>query len=920
MDKMTVKKLLYSAMVLGSISSSIVPTRYALAETIPQTQTVQQQGGQNQTSAVNLSDWDITTSGDTVTITNYHGNDKDVVIPLSGDLNCTTVKITKNALRAAAESADKQGGTLSNSTNDTSGKGLISDNSGDDNPNDSIVDYSSVFANFKNITKINLSKWNIVAKDGQDGASNQGNGTYVVWGKDGETGESINISKLFSGDRSLSCVYMDDFVGQAGNGGRGGDADAHYYGEGRDRDHGDGYGGKGGYAGNFNSNRLFDNCTRLKIIDIPKSFGKHGIGGNGGNGTGGKGYGDSAGKGCGGYGYQGGNGVGGDAEDNSVRRCRGGDGVGGIGFSNKGGDGIGGKGSDYAGGDGSRGFGGNGGNGTGGDSFGGNGGNGKGGYGGKGNFQYPISGPLVGGDGGNGGNGVGGKGYEKGGSGGNGTGGGGGEGAYCNLLSGTDGKDGDGTGGDGYEKGGTGKSGTFHDSGMSKNGNRDSNLILSNCPQNIQDLYQKYVGNTDKSNMYPSLVIKEQDFSVKAKSSYKFTDSVILHDANTNADITASNLGNVTVTVKNASGTTLTKPTDAFQKVGDYNVVYTYKKGTPEEMSGDMTLHVTSAESVNVHNSTLLVGEPWKAEDNFDSATDQNGDPLDFSGITVTGADQVPVTAGTVTQAGSHSVNYKYNKTTQTATVAIVDIKTKQLVTQGLNDPWNQYNGLASVTSSDGVNHSDAAYFKANVQVTACVKGAPATTVDPTTLTANEGEYTVTYTFQGKSKVVDVKVEEKILKNSSVIPADLDFGKLDIQYQRNQQRTSTDNNGDTTGSIALKDTRSADGEGFKLEAKQNGALKGETTGKELKKSQISFDVENVKNSANKKIVVGDGKDSTIKLDPTKAVNVLSAAKGDSRGETTADVTDFTLTIPKDEKKAADTYKGSITWTLSDTIK
>ncbi|HBI2078064.1 TPA: hypothetical protein I0H43_RS14540, partial [Enterococcus faecalis] len=107
----------------------------------------------------------------TTVLTNYIGQAKDVVIPLSGDLGTTNVKITKAALRAAATSADNQGGTLANSANDTAGTGLVADNSTDDNPSDTTVDYSGTFKDLTKITKIDLSQLKIEAKNGANGQS-----------------------------------------------------------------------------------------------------------------------------------------------------------------------------------------------------------------------------------------------------------------------------------------------------------------------------------------------------------------------------------------------------------------------------------------------------------------------------------------------------------------------------------------------------------------------------------------------------------------------------------------------------------------------------------------------------------------------------------------------------------------------------
>ena len=121
----------------GSLNISLVPTNnvQALVEEAPRT--------------LNLTEWTTTVNGDTQVITDYTGDQKNVVIPLSGDLGWPNVKITKKVLRKAASSANNPSGALTTSHHDTSGKGLISDNSGDKDPSDTLVDYSETFHSAK---------------------------------------------------------------------------------------------------------------------------------------------------------------------------------------------------------------------------------------------------------------------------------------------------------------------------------------------------------------------------------------------------------------------------------------------------------------------------------------------------------------------------------------------------------------------------------------------------------------------------------------------------------------------------------------------------------------------------------------------------------------------------------------------------
>uniref|UniRef100_UPI001F570EEA hypothetical protein n=1 Tax=Lactococcus petauri TaxID=1940789 RepID=UPI001F570EEA len=133
---------------------------------------------------------------------------------------------------AAATSADNQGGTLANSANDTAGTGLVADNSTDDNPSDTTVDYSGTFKDLTKITKIDLSQLKIEAHDGADGRDVTGADAPSVnsngegaRGEDGQAGESIDVSSMFENCTALKEVDLSFFVGQGGNGGLGGNGD-----------------------------------------------------------------------------------------------------------------------------------------------------------------------------------------------------------------------------------------------------------------------------------------------------------------------------------------------------------------------------------------------------------------------------------------------------------------------------------------------------------------------------------------------------------------------------------------------------------------------------------------------------------------------------------------------------------------------
>ena len=69
--------------------------------------------------------------------------------------------------------------------------------------------------------------------------------------------------------------------------------------------------------------------------------------------------------------------------------------------------------------------------------------------------------------------------------------------------------------------------------------------------------------------------------------------------------------------------------------------------------------------AVNVHDSTIYVGDTWQAEDNFDGALDKEGNDLAFSALTVDTSQVDP------SKAGSYKVTYSYDGITVTATITV---------------------------------------------------------------------------------------------------------------------------------------------------------------------------------------------------------------------------------------------------------
>ncbi|WP_242328552.1 bacterial Ig-like domain-containing protein, partial [Enterococcus avium] len=616
---------------------------------------------------LNLTEWIVENGTDEneKILTDYIGSDKDVVIPLSGDLNCQTVKITKTALRKAAEAANSLGGTLATSHNDVSGKGLIADNSGDDNPADKTVDYSGTFKDLSKIEKVDMPELTIVASDGKKGKDSvfdkSEDTQFPVRGEDGEDGENINISQLFSGDTSLKEVNVNKLVKRAGNGGDGGNAEVK---QNTNDSSGETKGGNGGAAGDLSTANLFENCTSL--IEINADSLRETLptkGGNGGNATGGAGLYDKnagvikrdGGAAIGGDGFNGGSALGGSVESDPNNEVGGnsfgGDATGGNAYGGRGGDAIGGytkcNNANVRAGDA-----------TGGISYGGNGGNATGGD--------LIADGYV--QGVRAGNAFGGKGIANGdigGHGGNATGGNVTGGPLEAMLQvyGGNATSGDGTIAPGIAT--AGKSGNNADlTGEAKSGNVVPSMTLENQSEDIKNLYNKYVGTVDKSNMYCPLSIDNQVRTIEVDEPYTVTDDIaILRNPQTGEDITDKEKENVTFAVKNSEDQTVDS-NNFVNTVGIYKVIYSYN-GVTATKNVNVVNKTVSQLALEVKDSTLIKGSTWNPVDNIVKALDKDGNDVR--------SDVAKNVVGTVdtNKVGSYEVTYNNGSLSEKATITV---------------------------------------------------------------------------------------------------------------------------------------------------------------------------------------------------------------------------------------------------------
>ncbi|MBC1870113.1 LPXTG cell wall anchor domain-containing protein [Listeria seeligeri] len=180
------------------------------------------------------------------------------------------------------------------------------------------------------------------------------------------------------------------------------------------------------------------------------------------------------------------------------------------------------------------------------------------------------------------------------------------------------------------------------------------------------------------------------------------------------------------------------KPTVDNNKVGAYEVTYTYGKE-----SKTITVTVKDIQTaVNAHDSTIYINDSWSAEGNFDSALDKDGNKVAFADVEVSGTVDTD-------KAGVYPVTYTYDGVSTTINVTVKDSLTAVTAHDSViyaGDKWSAEDNFDNATDKDG-NKID---FK-DITVT------DATKVDANT----PGVYQVTYSYDGVSTTINVTVEPR---------------------------------------------------------------------------------------------------------------------------------------------------------------
>ncbi|MGM0110089.1 bacterial Ig-like domain-containing protein [Enterococcus sp. DIV0187] len=174
------------------------------------------------------------------------------------------------------------------------------------------------------------------------------------------------------------------------------------------------------------------------------------------------------------------------------------------------------------------------------------------------------------------------------------------------------------------------------------------------------------------------------------------------------------------------------------KKAGIYTVTY-----TNDGVTATATITVKDRlTAVNVHDSTIYVGDAWIAEDNFDSALDKNGKSLTFDQLTIDDSKM------NNQKAGVYQVLYTYDGVTATATITVKPRLTAVNVhdsTIYVNDPWQAKDNFDSALDKDG---NSVSFDKLTVDASKMNNTTP-------------GVYEVNYTNDGVTATAKITVKAK---------------------------------------------------------------------------------------------------------------------------------------------------------------
>ncbi len=320
-------------------------------------------------------------------------------------------------------------------------------------------------------------------------------------------------------------------------------------------------------------------------------------------------------------------------------------------------------------------------------------------------------------------------------------------------------------------------------------------------------------------------------------------------------------------------------------KAGKYEVLYSYEGVQSKAIITVVEKNIGQVK-VNVHDSTIYVGDEWQAKDNFDGATDKDGKEVSFENITV-GGDKVDTS-----KAGKYEVLYSYE---DVESKAIVTVKEKQTsFEKEANITFLEDEDTGTIVDPDNPDEGIEPVDPAN---------------------PNGAELMISYASN-----LNFGVQSKQATS---------WNALADKVYADETHTTTK---EVTPFVATKDSRGSSRKGWTLTAKQDTAFKDET--KEiLKGAEISFtklsyaSLEGApKASTVDKIVLSQDAQDIAKATASQGVGAWSLALGALDGEveqgtedkkvTNKTTSGVTLSVPSTTSKNTGSYSTTVTWELA----
>jgi LPXTG-motif cell wall-anchored protein len=256
---------------------------------------------------------------------------------------------------------------------------------------------------------------------------------------------------------------------------------------------------------------------------------------------------------------------------------------------------------------------------------------------------------------------------------------------------------------------------------------------------NVPGEYEIKYTNDTLTEIAKVTVLEDQS-SIEVKDS-----SVVVGDSWTAAD------NFVGATDKNGHKIDLTEltveDTVDMTQPGEYKVIFTYRN---VKETAKVTV-VADQTSLEVKDTSVVIGDSWTAADNFVSATDKYGQPVTLVAIEVIGVVDT-------TQSNEYSITYKNGTIEKTVKVTVhadlTSLKVKNL-NLTIGDSWTAADNFVSATDKNGneILLDDV-------------------TVEGSVDTSQLGEYEIKYTNGALTEVAKVTVSKQVINQSSLVVKD----------------------------------------------------------------------------------------------------------------------------------------------------